>query len=157
MEWRRRRAKQATKNVFFCFCFTPPDSLLLPLLSSSLPRAEPSRSLARSFPHTRRHVPRVRSQERAARAGRDGDGSGSGSAGKSCFLPAWNFPSLAFFSLCSLLCLRQRRRSSLPLFLQPARKKLSFFLARLPLRGPLRAPRGRNEAERTSLARKSTS
>ncbi len=43
MEW-RRPAKQAEKNA--SFFFTPPDSLLLPLLSSSLPRAEPSRSLA---------------------------------------------------------------------------------------------------------------
>ena len=155
----------ATERFFLPFegkktcCF--PLSLQIFFFFSSLlspsPRAEPLRSLARSSPHTRRHVPRVRSKERAARAGRDGDGSGSGGAGKRAafFFPPWNFLLLAAcFSLCSA---RLRQRDSLALWPLANEDKRPFTPAGLLLCGPLRAPRGRKEAEKASLARKSTS
>lgn len=82
------RARKGTSQVVrfffpsFLFSLSPSSSDFFLLLLFLSPRAEPLSSLVRSSTHSRRHEPRVRSQERAARAGRDGDGSGSSSAGK---------------------------------------------------------------------------
>ena len=96
----RERREQGKQQTFFFPSLR--SEFLLSFSLFSLP-AEPSRSLARSSPHTRRHVPRVCSQERAARAGRDGDRSGSGSAGKqpACFFFMELFSSASRLLACS--------------------------------------------------------
>lgn len=137
------RASEGTSQVlffFFLLFFPLSDFLLLLFLFFVFsPRAEPLCSLARSSTHTRRHVPRVRSPERAACAGRDGDGSGSGCAGKRkqpFFSSPWNFLSARCFSLCLL-----RQRMILSLDSSERGRNASFTPAGLLRCGPLQALR----------------